>query len=173
MTARGNEGRGFQWTLHMLSQKTPNPVEVTLNNCTVVGNSYGVSISGNKVGLPPGGHITFNGLQTHSTKRSAILVEDKPSSLQLSIVDATLMNVSAACTAPIWLEGQSSLCSGVHLNNVTVHDSVHRPAINMIGGAVQDVTGDLHVVNPTGCLSANITGTNNTLKVDCREQKLV
>ena len=139
----------------------------------MVGNSYGVSISGNKVGLPPGGHITFNGLQTHSTKRSAILVEDKPSSLQLSIVDATLMNVSAACTAPIWLEGQSSVCSRVHLNNVTVHDSVHRPAIIMLGGAVQDVTGDLHVVNPTGCLSANITGTNNTLKVDCREQKLV
>lgn len=151
-----------------LQPQTPSPVDVTLNDCTVEGGvNAAVSISVNKFGLPPGGHVTFNRLQTRDTLDVAILAEDKPASLKLNIVNATISNVSANCPAPIWLEGRNALCAGIKLQNVTVHDSLHRSVINMKMGAVQDVTGDLHVVNPAGCMPTNITGTGNTLKVTC------
>ena len=166
VTARGNMGRGFQWSLQKLTPATPSPVSVTLNDCTVDGgHNAAVSISVNKLGLPPGGHVTFNRLQTHNSQE--ILAEDKPSSLQLNLVNSSIFNVSAAAPAPIWVEGRNALCAGVHLDNVTVHDFVHRSAIDMKLGAVQGVTGDLRVINPTGCVPPHITGTGNTLKITC------
>ena len=37
VTARGNGGRGFQWTLNLLTAQTPSAVDVTFNDCTVIG----------------------------------------------------------------------------------------------------------------------------------------
>lgn len=46
-----------------------------------------------------------------------------------------------------------------------VSDFVYRSAIDVKLSAVQDVTGELRVINPTGCVSSHITGTGNTLKI--------
>ena len=213
----GGGGRGFQFTLNLLTAQTPSPVDVTFVDCTVIGGkNAAVSMSVSKNGLPPGGHITFTGLRTFNTGTVAILAEDKPSSLQLNIVNATIVNVSADCPAssarncevifgsqsipaPILITGQtsngscilSSTCkgslpvnakcakgctfnppdgcptAGVYLHNVTVHDTVRRPAINMSLGKVSGITGDLRLVNPAGCLPARVTGAGSTLKVTC------
>jgi hypothetical protein len=213
----GGGGRGFQFTLNELSAETPSPVDVTFNDCTVIGGkNAAVSMSVSKNGLPPGGHITFNGLRTFNSGTVAILAEDKPSSLQLNVINATIVNASTVCPAssasnchvifgsqkipsPILITGQtsngscilSSTCKGalpvnatcakgcsfnapdgcptvgVYLHNVTVHDTVRRPAINMSLGKVSGITGDLQAVNTAGCVPAQITGAGSTLKVTC------
>jgi hypothetical protein len=130
----------------------------------------GVSISGTTKGLPAGGHLTFIGLQTRNTGGAAVLAENKPGGLQVNVINATIFNASKTAPAPVWIEGRDVLCSGVSFSNVTVTDFAHRPALLMIP-RVEDVTGELRVVNPTGCLPSKITGASNSLKVQCGKKE--
>ena len=57
--------------------------------------------------------------------------------------------------------------AGVYLHNVTVHDTVRRPAINMSLGQVSEITGDLQGINSAGCVPAHIAGSGSTLMVSC------
>ena len=168
--SRGNAGRGLQWTLTALSAQTPSPIDVTMQDCTVDGGGMvGVSISGTTKGLPAGGHLTLLGLQTRNTGGAGVLVENKPAGLQVNVVNSTIFNVSVAAPASVWIEGRNVICSGVNFSNVTVADFAHRPALLMIP-QVQDVTGELRVINPTGCVPSKVTGASNSLKVECEER---
>ena len=168
VTARGNAGRGLQWTLTMLSSRTPSPIDVTMRDCTVDGGDMiGVSVSGSAKGLPAGGHLTLIGLTTRNTGGAGLLAENKPAGLQLNVINATIINASNSklVPAPVWIEGRDVLCSGVSFSNVTVADWAHRPAVLMIP-QVENVIGEIHAVNPTGCVRSIITGAS-TLTVQC------
>eukprot|EP00037_Helgoeca_nana_P004496 m.46179 g.46179 ORF g.46179 m.46179 type:complete len:433 (+) comp15359_c0_seq1:211-1509(+) len=168
VTASGNAGRGFQLSL-MNQGPASAPIDIQFTNCTVrSGSSYGLSVSGNSAGLPPGSTVLVDTMEIENTAGAGILVENKDASLGLVLRNVTVRAVALAANAPVWIEARppGSATANITLD-VAVYDSADRAAL-LITGRVYGVVGAVRVTNPNpaGC-AAVVVPPNNSVNVSC------
>lgn len=166
VTARGNKGRGFQFSLMKVGNNTP-PINAVFEDCTIEGTGmYGFSLSGSSHdGLQAnGGNISVRRLRVLDTGSSGILVEGKPAGLALEFVDAQLNNTAGP--APLWIEGTDVPTSNVWLRNVSVSDATDRPVI-FLKGTVSGLRGNVKETNPTKCTKVDLGKGNEALHLEC------
>lgn len=171
VTARGNKGRGFQFSLMKVGSNTP-PITAVFEDCAVEGTGmYGFSLSGSSDnGLRAnGGNISVRRLRVSDTGSAGILVEGKPGGLALEFVDAQVNNTAGP--APLWMEGQTVPTSNVWLRNVSVYDATDRPVIKL-KGTVNGLRGDVEEANPTKCTKVDLGKGNEALHITCRQKML-
>ena len=168
VTARGNAGRGFQFSLMKVGSTTP-PVTAVFDDCVVDGTGmYGFSLSGSSRGglKANGGNISVHRLRVEGTGGAGILIEDKPAGLTLDIIDAQVNNTGGP--APLWIEGRNVPTANVLLRNVSVRDEKDRPVI-FLQGTVSGLRGDVEETDPTKCAKVDLGEGNDALKVSCRQ----
>ena len=171
VTASGNAGRGFQFSL---TNVPTQPVQAVLRNCRVVGGGmygFSLSVSDGRFGkIAEGSSISVTDFVTTDTGSTGILVESAPAELKLTFANTKISNASfAGGNAPVWIEGNDSPTVGVAFENVTVVDLVKRPAVKL-HGTVQGLTGQIGIINPTGCVPVDVAG-NPNIDVTCHSTK--
>ena len=169
VTARGNAGRGFQFSLMKVGTTTP-PLTAVFEDCAVDGTGmYGFSLSGSSRGglKANGGNISVHRLRVAGTGGAGILVEGKPAGLALEFVDTKVSNTGGP--APLWIEGKNVPTANVLLRNVSVRDAKDRPVI-FLQGTVSGLRGDVEETNPTKCAKVDLGKGNDALHVSCRQE---
>jgi hypothetical protein len=169
VTARGNAGRGFQFSLMKVGTTTP-PLTAVFEDCAVDGTGmYGFSLSGSSRGglKANGGNISVHRLRVAGTGGAGILVEGKPAGLALEFVDTKVSNTGGP--APLWIEGKNVPTANVLLRNVSVRDAKDRPVI-FLQGTVSGLCGDVEETNPTKCAKVDLGKGNDALHVSCRQE---
>ena len=167
VTARGNAGRGFQFSLMKVGNTTP-PIGAVFEDCAVEGTGmYGFALSGSSHGglVDNRGSISVKRMQIEDSVGAGILIEGKPAGLSLEIMDTQLRNTLGG-PAPIWIEGRQVPTVDVSLQNVTVLDATERPAIHL-QGTVSGLRGDVVETNPTKCVKVDLGAGNDGLRVTC------
>lgn len=148
VTARSNAGRGFQWSLTRNTPKTP-PLDILFEDCSVVGGgSYGISFSGSgHGGVPTGGNFQLTNVHVSLTNGSGLLIENKDGGPTMALKNVTIDRVARQGGAPIWIEGQTKLCTGASFESVQLLDDVDRVPVNLMGN-VTNMRGEIDVFNP-------------------------
>jgi hypothetical protein len=171
VTATGNKGRGFQFSLTKMYPNS-SALDAVFENCAVnTTGLYGVSFTGSSTGLlPAGGQLRFTNMTVTGTNGSGLLIENKNGGPLLEMQQSTFNNVARTANAPIWIEGQTRNCTGASFEGVTVADDSHRPAVKFMG-AVSGMSGQIDVTNtsPSGCISSPAPP-GNSLTVHCSKR---
>ena len=147
VTARNNTGRGFQWSLTHNTPQTP-PLDIVFERCVVEGGgSYGISLSGSgHGGVPTGGKLQLLDMHVSLNNASGLLIENKNGGPMMVLKNLTLDRVARNGGAPIWLEGQSHLCTGASFDAVRIEDDRDRIPINAMGN-LSRMSGAIQVHN--------------------------
>jgi hypothetical protein len=148
VTASGNTGRGFQFSLTKYNDSTP-PIDVLFERCEIKSTgSFGISLSGSgHGGFPAGGRLELRDIAVSDTGGSGILIENKNGGPAMVLRNISLFNVATTNGHPIWIEGQAHECGGAYFAGVVVHDTKQRQPVQVLG-QVADMNGTITVHNP-------------------------